>query len=89
MKICLDFFGQILVEFFLYTLSRSWLFTQLPLGSCVKISKFGKCENWKNIHNHRTVTSNSQPVIGHYAGKALTGDCPEEANLEGIAASSR
>jgi hypothetical protein len=35
------------------------------------------------------VTADSQPVVGHYAGKVLTGDYPEEANREGIAVSSR
>ena len=31
----LDFFGQILVEFFLHQLSRSWFFTQLTFGNRV------------------------------------------------------
>jgi hypothetical protein len=35
------------------------------------------------------VTANSQPIVWHYTGKALTSDYPEEANREGIAVSSR
>ena len=41
------------------------------------------------IHNYRTVAADSQPIVGHYAGKALTGDYPDKVNREGIAASSR
>ena len=82
LKISLDFFGQMSAEFF---------YTNFPatFHNCVKIANFGKCENWKNIYNHRMVTVNSQPVVGHYAGEALTGDYPEESNQEGITASSR
>ena len=85
----LIFLDRFWLSFFYSNFPAKLFFTQLTFGNCVKIPNFGKCENWKNIHNHRTVTADSRPVVGHYAGKVLTGDYPEKANREGIAASSR
>ncbi len=59
LKISLDFFDRFQLSF-LHQLSQSWFFTQLTFGNCVKIPNFGKCENWKNIHNQRKVTASSQ-----------------------------
>ena len=82
----LVFFDRFWLSFSTPTFPKVSFLHNLTFGNCVKILNFGKCEK---IRNHRTVTADSQPLVVHHTSKALTGNYPEEANQEGIAASSR